>query len=137
MLIKINQAIKGAGSFTWHVLIPDEGDIRKHFYGSVKKRTSSGKSKKKEEGKLWLILLVEHFYLSSKITPNFCDGNIFDKICTATAKRLVPFSLLLIYLNGLSWYSLVEILHFFTAFFTWGMNSKRELLHKQCLLETF
>ena len=31
MLIKINQAIKGAGSFTWHVLIPDEGDIRKHF----------------------------------------------------------------------------------------------------------
>ena len=48
------------------------------------------------------ILLVEHFYLSSKITPNFCDGNIFDKICTATAKRLVPFSLLLIYLNGLS-----------------------------------
>ena len=28
------------------MLIPDEGDIRKHFYGSVKKRTSSGKSKK-------------------------------------------------------------------------------------------
>ena len=77
------------------------------------------------------ILLVEHFYLSSKITPNFFDGNIFDKICTATAKRLVPFFTFDLF----EW--LVEILHFFTAFFTWGMNSKRELLHKQCLLETF
>ena len=47
MLIKINQAIKGAGSFTWHVLIPDEGDIRKHFYGSVKKKNVKWQIKKR------------------------------------------------------------------------------------------
>ena len=82
------------------------------------------------------ILLVEHFYLSSKIPPNFCDGNIFDKICTATAKRLVPFFTFDLF----EWFILVlrlKFCTFFIAFFTWGMNSKRELLHKQCLLETF
>ena len=93
MLIKINQAIKGAGSFTWHVLIPDEGDIRKHFYGSVKKRTSSGKSKKRRRENYdysasWALLSKQ---IVGSYQQNFCDGNIFDKICsisTATAKKV-------------------------------------------------
>lgn len=148
MLIKINQAIKGAGSFTWHVLIPDEGDIRKHFYGSVKKRTSSGKSKKRRRENYdysasWALLSKQ---IVGSYQQNFCDGNIFDKICsisTATAKKVSNAFLFLysfIYWNGFILFLLMKILHFFiiiASFFTWGMNSKRELLHKQCLLETF
>ena len=93
MLIKINQAIKGAGSFTWHVLIPDEGDIRKHFYGSVKKKNVKWQIKKRRRENYdysasWALLSKQ---IVGSYQQNFCDGNIFDKICsisTATAKKV-------------------------------------------------
>ena len=133
MLIKINQAIKGAGSFTWHVLIPDEGDIRKHFYGSVKKKNVKWQIKKRRRENYdyspsWVLLSKQIGVISKTfVMETFLIR--FAVYSTATAKKVsnafLFFTFWFIGMVSSPVFLLVKIiLHFFYYCFFFHMGNE-------------